>query len=453
VVFTAEEAEEWVGKGEKVILVRRETSPEDIGGMHAAEGILTSRGGMTSHAAVVARGMGTPCVAGCGDILINYDKKQFRVNGTIVDEGDHITIDGTTGEVFLGEVVLVEPEMSGEFAELMEWVDEIRKIGVRTNADTPHDAQVAREYGASGIGLCRTEHMFFEGDRIDALREMIVADDEEGRRKALDKLLPYQRQDFIEIFKVMDGLPVIIRTLDPPLHEFLPREDDEIAELSEKIGIDVSRLKERIESLEEANPMLGHRGCRLGIVYPEITEMQARAIFEAAVEVTKDGVKAIPEVMIPLVGFVEEFKLQKEITERVANEVIGDAEIEYMIGTMIELPRAALTADEIAKEADFFSFGTNDLTQTTLGVSRDDAQDKFLAYYVDEGILESDPFQTLDQNGVGQLVEMATNRGREASSDLEVGICGEHGGDPESVKFSSYWLGLRQLFAFQSTDS
>lgn len=437
VVFTADEAEEWVEKGEEVILVRNETSPEDIGGMHASEGILTARGGMTSHAAIVARGMGTPCVAGCGDIRIDYDAKQFKVNGTVVKEGDFITIDGATGEVILGEVELVEPKLKGEFAELMEWVDELRKIGVRTNADTPHDAQVARDYGAAGIGLCRTEHMFFESDRIDAMREMIVADDEEGRRKALDKLLPYQRQDFAEIFKVMDGLPVIIRTLDPPLHEFLPHEKDEIAKLAEKIGKNASELEDRVASLDEANPMLGHRGCRLGIVYPEITEMQARAVFEAAIEVAKEGKTVIPEVMIPLVGFVEEFKRQKDIVEKVAKEVTEEAgiELDYMIGTMIELPRAALTADEIAEEAKFFSFGTNDLTQTALGVSRDDAQDKFLASYVEEGVLESDPFQTLDQTGVGQLVDIGTKRGRKGRPGMEVGICGEHGGDPESVKF------------------
>jgi len=437
VVFTAEDAENWVANNEKVVLVRRETSPEDIGGMHAAEGILTSRGGMTSHAAVVARGMGTPCVAGCGEIVIDYSSKQFTANGTVVKEGDFITIDGTTGKVYLGKVELVEPKMSGEFGELMEWVDEIKKIGVRTNADTPQDAQVARDYGAVGIGLCRTEHMFFEGDRIDAMREMILADDEEGRRKALDKLLPYQKEDFVGIFRVMDGYPVIIRTLDPPLHEFLPHEKEEIDELAAKLDRYAPRLENRVESLKEANPMLGHRGCRLGLIYPEITEMQARAIFEAAVEVTKEGKKVIPEVMIPLVGFAEEFKRQKEIVEKVAEEVLkeADVQIEYLVGTMIELPRAALTADEIAKDAQFFSFGTNDLTQTTLGVSRDDAQEKFLRAYVDEGIIESDPFQTLDQKGVGQLVEMATNRGREAREDLEVGICGEHGGDPESVKF------------------
>lgn len=437
VVFTAEEAEKWVEDGKKVVLVRDETSPEDIGGMHVSEGILTARGGMTSHAAVVARGMGTPCVAGCGDIRIDYDAKQFRANNTIVKEGDFITIDGTTGEVILGEVDLVEPKLSGEFGELMEWVDEIKKIGVRTNADTPHDAQVARDYGAVGIGLCRTEHMFFGGNRIDAMREMILANDEEGRRKALDKLLPYQKQDFIEIFKVMEGLPVIIRTLDPPLHEFLPHEKEQIEDLAEKIGVDVSVLEDRIASLKEANPMLGHRGCRLGIAYPEITEMQARAIFEAAVEVTKEGKKVIPEVMIPLVGFVEELKRQKAIVDKVADEVMKKAgiEIDYMVGTMIELPRAALTADEIAKEAQFFSFGTNDLTQTTLGVSRDDAQGTFLRSYMEDGVLESDPFQTLDQTGVGQLIEMATKKGRKSNPELEVGICGEHGGDPESVKF------------------
>ena len=436
VVFTADRAEELVAAGEKVILVRTETSPEDIGGMHAAEGILTARGGMTSHAAVVARGMGKCCVAGCSDITVNEAAKEFQAGELRLTEGDHITLNGSTGEVIEGAVKLIDPELSGDFGTLMEWTDEFRKLGVRTNADTPADSQTARGFGAEGIGLCRTEHMFFEGERIDAVREMILAKDEAGRKAALDKLLPYQREDFVGIFEAMDGYPVTIRTLDPPLHEFLPQTDEDVQELADKIGVPAETLYQQREALHEFNPMLGHRGCRLGIIYPEITEMQARAIFEAAVEVTKRGVKAIPEIMIPLVGHVQELALQREVVVDTAKKVFAEtgAEVEYLVGTMIELPRAALTANEIAQEAEFFSFGTNDLTQTTFGMSRDDAG-KFLGDYVDGGILEHDPFQVLDQSGVGQLVQIGTNKGRETRADLKVGICGEHGGEPSSVVF------------------
>ena len=436
VVFTADRAEELVADGEKVILVRTETSPEDIGGMHAAEGILTARGGMTSHAAVVARGMGKCCVAGCSDITVNEAAKEFQAGELRLTEGDHITLNGSTGEVIEGAVKLIDPELSGDFGTLMEWADEFRKLGVRTNADTPGDSQTARGFGAEGIGLCRTEHMFFEGERIDAVREMILAKDEAGRKSALDKLLPYQREDFVGIFEAMDGYPVTIRTLDPPLHEFLPHTDEDVQELAGKIGVSAETLYQQREALHEFNPMLGHRGCRLGIIYPEITEMQARAIFEAAVEVTKRGVKAIPEIMIPLVGHVQELALQREVVVDTAKKVFAETgiEVEYLVGTMIELPRAALTANEIAQEAEFFSFGTNDLTQTTFGMSRDDAG-KFLGDYVDGGILEHDPFQVLDQSGVGQLVQIGTNKGRETRADLKVGICGEHGGEPSSVVF------------------
>jgi len=454
VVFDAKTAEEWASNGEEVLLVRPETSPEDIGGMHAAQGILTSRGGMTSHAAVVARGMGKPCVAGAGEVLVDEGARTFRVGDIVVKEGDYITINGTTGEVILGKAPLVEPRISGDFETLMKWADEFRRLGVRTNADTPKDAKVAREFGAEGIGLCRTEHMFFEGDRIIAMREMIMAKDAEGRREALAKLLPYQREDFIGIFEVMDGLPVIIRTLDPPLHEFLPRREEllqQIAELKfelansstlsdmdEKLAKlrELEEVLETVEKLHEFNPMLGFRGCRLGVSYPEVTEMQARAIFEAAAEVAKRGIKVIPEVMIPLVGNVKELQMQKEIVDRVAEEVMRESGVkfDYMVGTMIEVPRAALTADEIAEVADFFSFGTNDLTQMGLGMSRDDAG-KFLGFYVESGIYEKDPFQSLDQVGVGQLVEIGVKKGRSTKPDLEIGICGEHGGDPDSIEF------------------
>lgn len=433
VVFLAEEAEEAAEQGEQVLLVRLETSPEDIGGMNAAQGILTARGGMTSHAAVVARGMGKCCVAGCGDLAIDYTANQFSVGDTVVKGGDWVSIDGSTGEVMLGQVPTQEPELSGDFAILMAWADEIRTLNVRTNADTPHDSAVAREFGAEGIGLCRTEHMFFEGDRINIVREMILADDEQGRRRALDKLLPIQRGDFEGIFNAMAELPVTIRLLDPPLHEFLPHESDQQEEMARRLDTSLRVIQDKVESLNEFNPMLGHRGCRLGITYPEIYEMQVRAILEAAANV---GSKAIPEIMIPLVGTVKEFTELKIMTDRVARAVESETgkRVAYLIGTMIEIPRAALTAAEIAEHAEFFSFGTNDLTQMTYGYSRDDAG-KFLGEYVEKGILENDPFQTLDQTGVGQLVVLGTKNGRDARGDLKVGICGEHGGDPASVRF------------------
>ncbi len=436
IVFNAEDAEEWAARGEKVILVRIETSPEDIGGMNAAQGILTARGGMTSHAAVVARGMGKCCVAGCGALEINYKEKTMSVDGNVYKEGDWISLDGSKGEVIEGQVPTVEPELSGNFGKLMAWADEIRKLNVRTNADTPHDAEVARNFGAEGIGLCRTEHMFFEGDRIKAVREMILADNEEGRRKALEKLLPYQRDDFYGIFKAMHDLPVTIRTLDPPLHEFLPHDEASQKEMAEEMGVSLAEVKAKVEALAEFNPMLGHRGCRLGITYPEITEMQARAIMEAACQLTKEGVKVLPEIMIPLVGTKAELAHQKKVVVETAEKVMKEmgVKVEYKVGTMIEIPRAALTANEIAEEAEFFSFGTNDLTQMTFGYSRDDAG-KFLKEYEEKGILPDDPFQTLDQTGVGQLVEMGVQKGRATRPDLKVGICGEHGGDPRSIDF------------------
>jgi pyruvate,orthophosphate dikinase len=437
VVFSAEDAQEWAERGEKVILVRQETSPEDIHGMHAAQGVLTARGGMTSHAAVVARGMGKCCVAGCGDLSIDYKKELFATNGTTVRKGEWITIDGGTGEVILGQVSTIQPELSGDFGEIMAWVDRHRRLKVRTNADTPLDSRVARQFGAEGIGLCRTEHMFFEPDRIDAVREMILADNIEERRKALAKILPMQKGDFKEIFREMRGLPVTIRLLDPPLHEFLPHTDQEIQDLAKKIGVSPDKLRHKAESLHEINPMLGHRGCRLGITFPEIYQMQVRAIMEAACELAKDeSFKIIPEIMIPLVGHVNELKKMREETENVCRQVIEEkkAPIDYLIGTMIELPRAAITADEIAGVADFFSFGTNDLTQTTFGFSRDDAG-KFLPYYVEKGILPNDPFVTLDRQGVGAFIRMAVDKGRGVKKTLKVGICGEHGGDAPSVEF------------------
>ncbi len=436
IVFNAEDAEEWAKKGEKVILVRIETSPEDIGGMDAAEGILTQRGGMTSHAAVVARGMGKCCVAGCGELEIDYREKTMAAGGKVFKEGDWISLDGSTGEVIEGKVPTVEPTLSGHFGKLMSWADEIRKLNVRTNADTPHDSEVARNFGAEGIGLCRTEHMFFEGDRIKAVREMILADDEAGRRKALEKLLPYQRDDFYGILKVMHDLPVTIRTLDPPLHEFLPHDEESQKEMAEEMGLTLEDVKAKVEALSEFNPMLGHRGCRLGITYPEITEMQARAIMEAACKLTKEGVKVYPEIMIPLVGTKAELAHQKKVVVETAEKVMEEmgVKVDYKVGTMIEIPRAALTANEIAEEAEFFSFGTNDLTQMTFGYSRDDAG-KFLQEYKEKGILPDDPFQTLDQSGVGQLVEMGVKKGRATKPDLKVGICGEHGGDPRSIDF------------------
>ena len=436
IVFHADDAEEWVEKGEDVLLVRIETSPEDIGGMHVAKGILTARGGMTSHAAVVARGMGTCCVAGCAAAEINYKEKTMTVNGQVFKEGDWISLDGSKGEVIEGKVPTIDPELSGNFGTLMGWADDVRKLDVRTNADTPHDAEVARNFGAAGIGLCRTEHMFFEGDRIKAVREMILSDDEAGRRKALDKLLPYQRDDFYGIFKAMHDLPVTVRTLDPPLHEFLPHDDDNQQVMADEMGITLDEVKAKVEALHEFNPMLGHRGCRLGITYPEITEMQARAIIEAACDLTKEGVNVFPEIMIPLIGTKAELKNQKTVVVETAEKVMKEkgVEVNYLVGTMIEIPRAALTADQVAEEAQFFSFGTNDLTQMSFGYSRDDAG-TFLKEYTDKGILEDDPFQTLDQSGVGQLVQFGVERGRSTKPDLKVGICGEHGGDPRSVVF------------------
>ena len=436
VVFSAADAETQAAAGQPVILVRVETSPDDIRGMNAAEGILTSRGGMTSHAAVVARGMGKPCVAGAGEIVVDYKKGRFTAGKKVVKQGDFISLDGTKGEIYLGQVPKVVPKLAGEFRTFMNWVDEFRTLGVRTNADTPHDAGVARAFGAEGIGLCRTEHMFFEGERIDAVREMILAEDASGRRRALGKILAMQRGDFVGIFTAMAGLPVTIRTLDPPLHEFLPHTPAEIKALAKDMGVTPAALTAKVESLSEANPMLGHRGCRLGIAYPEITEMQARAIFEAACQVAKAGKRVYPEIMIPLVGHVNELKLQKEIVIRTAESVMGETgvKIKYLVGTMIELPRAALTADQIAAEAQFFSFGTNDLTQTTFGLSRDDAG-KFLPMYVDQGILPYDPFVSIDEDGVGALIEMGVTKGRSVRKDLKVGICGEHGGDPRSVAF------------------
>lgn len=458
IVFNAPDAEEWTGRGEEVILVRIETSPEDIRGMSAARGILTARGGMTSHAALVARQMGKVCVAGCEALRIDYRRREMRVNPVssngageeVVKEGDYVSIDGTTGEVILGKVKTVpsevlqviegtlkaeESSIYRDYADMMSWADEVRRLGVRTNADLPGQAKTAVAFGAEGIGLCRTEHMFFERERIDSVREMILAEDREGRENALSRLLPFQREDFKGLFRVMDGMPVIIRTLDPPLHEFLPHGGKAIAELAGKMNISPEKLETKIESLREANPMLGHRGCRLGIVYPEITAMQARAIFEAACEVTREGIKVIPEVMIPLVGHIKELKMQKEVVDKVAGEVMSSSgvELEYMVGTMIELPRACLTADEIAEEADFFSYGTNDLTQTTFGLSRDDA--KFLPYYLDAEIWDKDPFQAIDRSGVGQLIQIGVEKGRKTKPSLEVGICGEHGGEPSSVEF------------------
>jgi len=436
VVFNAEDAEEWAGRGENVILVRIETSPEDIGGMKSAQGILTSRGGMTSHAAVVARGMGKCCISGCGALRIDYEKRKIRVNGQMISEGDWLSLNGSTGEVILGKLATIPPKIGGDFARLMSFADEIRRLGVRTNADTPEDALKAREFGAEGIGLCRTEHMFFEGDRIKAMREMILANELEGRKKALQKLLPMQREDFYGIFMAMEGFPVTIRLLDPPLHEFLPHEEETQAEIAKELGLSIEEVRSRTASLSEFNPMLGHRGCRLGITYPEITEMQSRAIFEAACRLVKEGISVVPEIMVPLVGTSGELNLQKEVIDRVAREVMTETgtDLDYLVGTMIEIPRAALTADEIARSADFFSFGTNDLTQMTFGYSRDDSG-SFLPEYVDRSILPHDPFKVLDREGVGQLVEMGTKKGRSINSKLKIGICGEHGGEPSSIEF------------------
>ncbi|SHE99879.1 pyruvate phosphate dikinase [Thermoanaerobacter uzonensis DSM 18761] len=438
VYFTADDAIEAAkSRGEKVILVRTETSPDDIEGMSVAQGILTTRGGMTSHAAVVARGMGTACVVGCGDAKIDEQAKVMRIGDIEVHEGDYISIDGSTGNVYIGEIKTVTPELTGDFATLMSWADKYRKLKVKTNADIPRDAKIAVQFGAEGIGLCRTEHMFFDEDRIPAMREMIVSKTEEQRRKALEKLLPMQRSDFEGLFEVMGEFPVTIRLLDPPLHEFLPHTDEEIKELAENMGITFEELKATVESLKEFNPMLGHRGCRLAVTYPEIAEMQTRAIIEAAINVKKrTGHDVKPQIMIPLVGELKELKYIKDIIVKVADEVIkqNNVEIKYLVGTMIEVPRAALTADQIAKEAEFFSFGTNDLTQMTFGFSRDDAG-KFLETYYEKKIYEFDPFAKLDQEGVGKLVEMGTKLGRQTRPDLEVGICGEHGGDPSSIEF------------------
>jgi len=437
VVFTADDAERRAGLGEDVILVRVETSPEDIHGMHAARGILTARGGMTSHAAVVARGMGRPCVSGAGSIAIDAKARVMRVSGREVREGEIITIDGATGEVMLGQVPTVQPELAGDFGRLMEWADAKRRLKVRTNAETPNDCRTARQFGAEGIGLCRTEHMFFDAGRISAVRQMILAEDEKGRRAALAKLLPEQRADFVEIFEIMAGLPVTIRLLDPPLHEFLPHREEEFAEVAAASGVAVEALRRRAAELHEFNPMLGHRGCRLGVTYPEIYEMQARAIFEAAVEVAgASGEAVVPEVMVPLVATAKELSLMKAVIDRAAEAVFAEKgrRLDYSVGTMIELPRAALRAREIAAEAEFFSFGTNDLTQTALGISRDDAG-RFLTAYVDKGIYAKDPFVSLDAEGVGELIEIAAQRGRSVRADLKLGICGEHGGDPASIDF------------------
>jgi pyruvate,orthophosphate dikinase len=437
IVLDADTAEQWAGRGEKVILVRVETSPEDIHGMHAAQGILTARGGMTSHAAVVARGMGRPCVSGAGQVSIDRASRTLRIGTTELKEGDAITLDGATGQVMLGIVPTVEPELAGDFGTLMVWADGLRRMKVRTNAETPDDCRMARQFGAEGIGLCRTEHMFFEASRISAVRQMILAEDEAGRRRALDKLLPEQRADFTAIFEVMAGLPCTIRLLDPPLHEFLPHADEEFAELADATGLGVDHLKRRAGELHEFNPMLGHRGCRLGITFPEIYAMQARAIFEAVCAVKlASGEAPLPEIMIPLVATKRELAILKALVDQTAEAVFAETgtRVDYLVGTMIELPRAALMAGEIAEEGAFFSFGTNDLTQTTLGVSRDDAA-RFLSVYVERGIFPRDPFVSLDIEGVGQLVELAAERGRKTRPDIKLGICGEHGGDPASIAF------------------
>ncbi|HYH87160.1 MAG TPA: pyruvate, phosphate dikinase [Pyrinomonadaceae bacterium] len=454
VVFDPDEAEELASEGEKVVLVRQETSPDDFHGMVAAQAILTARGGQTSHAAVVARGMGKSCVCGASELNIDYGQQQFSVNGIVVPKGEWITVDGSTGRVFLGQVTTVQPALGEDFRELLRWADEFRRLRVRANADTPHDAQVARDFGAEGVGLCRTEHMFFGDERLAAMRDMILADGVGQREKALERLLPLQRRDFVGIFRAMEGLPVTIRLLDPPLHEFLPNMEELLAELSElKLALQRAasiremdkqldeidgkrRLLQQVERLREANPMLGHRGCRLGLIYPEVTRMQVRAIFEAACEVAGEGEKVLPEIMVPLVSAAEELRNQAELIHEVARQVMGEhgMTIPYSVGTMIELPRAALTADKIAEHADFFSFGTNDLTQTTFGLSRDDSG-RFLSKYVEVKILPDDPFQVLDREGVGELVRIGTERGRSVKPDLKVGICGEHGGEPRSIAF------------------
>jgi pyruvate,orthophosphate dikinase len=438
IVFTADDAEAWAKKGEKVILVRNETSPEDVHGMHAAEAILTAKGGMTSHAALVARGWGKCCIVGCSDLVIDVHRKEVHVNGKTLKEGDWITLNGTAGRVYEGQLDLLpaDPDKNPWYKELMKWADNIRTLKVRTNADTPGDATVARNFGAEGIGLCRTEHMFFGPDRIKAMREMILSDTAEERKRALEKLLPYQKNDFIGIFKAMAGLPVTIRLLDPPLHEFLPHTNEELQELANEMGVPFERLDAKNKSLHEFNPMLGHRGCRLGITYPEIYEMQAQAIMEAACELAREKVKVMPEIMIPLVGHVNELSKMREIVVSTADRVQKEykVKVSYTVGTMIELPRACVTADEIAQIADFYSFGTNDLTQTVYGLSRDDAG-RFLPVYIEKGILKEDPFISIDQSGVGALMQMAVEKGRKVKKDLKMGICGEHGGEPKSVEF------------------
>jgi len=436
VVFESSKAEEAALAGEQVILVRIETSPEDVGGMSAAQGILTSRGGMTSHAAVVARGWGKPCVAGCGDIIIDYENCNFTNGKVTVNEGDWISIDGARGTVIIGQKEVIKPELKDDYYLFMTWVDEFRDMKVRTNADSPEDAARAREFGAEGIGLCRTEHMFFGEERIKAIRRMIISSNQDDRKEALAQLLPYQKEDFKEIFRVMENLPVTVRLLDPPLHEFLPAEEEEIDIVADELGIRRSVFARKVRGLKEFNPMLGHRGCRLGITYPEITEMQTRAILEAAIELKVEGLEVVPEIMIPLIGTPQEFHAQKIVIDKTAENVFAEKKqsVKYLVGTMIEIPRAALVAGKIAKEAAFFSFGTNDLTQMTFGYSRDDAG-KFLGEYINEGILQDDPFQVLDIEGVGQLVEMATKNGRMVKPKLKVGICGEHGGEPKSVTF------------------
>jgi len=436
VVFAVERAVAMAEGGERVILVRTETSPEDIDGMRVAQAILTSRGGMTSHAAVVARGMGKCCVVGCSDLHVDYEKKQFSVGERVFREGDAITVDGSTGRVFAGEIATVPPQLDDYYHRFMEWVDGMRKLRVRTNADTPGDARTAREFGAEGIGLCRTEHMFFGEDRIDVVRRMIIADNESDRKAALEKILPMQREDFVGVFKAMDGFAVTVRLLDPPLHEFVPKDPKEVAALAERLGIEAEALRAKIEPLHEFNPMLGHRGCRLGITYPEIYETQVRAIMEAACDAAKSGVTVKPEIMVPLVGMREELALMREMVVRVADGVLEERKqnIPYLVGTMVEVPRAAVTADEIAEVSDFFSFGTNDLTQMTYGFSRDDSA-PFIRAYVDKGVLARDPFETLDTVGVGALVRMACEKGRAARPSIKLGICGEHGGDPASVHF------------------
>jgi pyruvate,orthophosphate dikinase len=436
IVFSANDAHEWNEAGKKVVLVRLETSPEDIVGMVASQGILTARGGMTSHAAVVARGMGKCCVSGAGELVINEHDKTVSVNGKTFHEGDEITLDGSTGEVFAGALRVIDPELSGDFEKLMTLTDKYKTLGVRTNADTPADAIMAKRFGAEGIGLCRTEHMFFAEDRIKAVREMILSEDEAGRRKALAKILPFQKSDFYELMKTLEGMPVTIRFLDPPLHEFLPQEAAQIAELATELNVSVEHLNEKIHGLHEFNPMLGHRGCRLVVTYPEIAEMQTEAVISAACELKKEGIDARPEIMIPLVGFKAELDFNTEIVRRIASETMAKygMEIEYKLGTMIEVPRGAVTADKVAETAEFFSFGTNDLTQMTLGFSRDDAG-KFIKEYVNKNIFEKDPFQTLDQEGVGELVKMAVAKGKATRPNIKLGICGEHGGDPKSIEF------------------